>query len=267
MKKIIILLIFLSTQVFAQGFPELRLTGSDTKFKDSTDYLILNKSFMCDSGRVKRDLYIGELGGKIYLDTARNGRVYFNGLSLTVSNSKPFGSFRITNAGSGTLDIANDSGSVHFYTGIGLSTFIWYQSPSTSLMELSSGGLLLSGDYSFPTGSTYQYRYSGGADTVYTDYDSNDKVDCNKQSGTVQTKSLNTAEGSSYAFELDNTLITTTTKILFTFGNCANTAGFPIVIKSVCSSGKCNLTIANGSFSGGAGAFDNYLQLNFLIIN
>jgi len=90
--KLFLLTIFLVMVGFTTTnylIPKFRPFGTSTTFTDSTNYVTLNKGlYIQDSLKVTRDLYVGTTGGKMYLDTNRNGQIYFTGLSMYVSNTK-----------------------------------------------------------------------------------------------------------------------------------------------------------------------------------
>jgi hypothetical protein len=71
--------------------PRFRPFGTSTTFTDSTNYVWLNKSFGCDTMRVRRDLYVGQLGGTIYLDTNKQFRIYGTALDMLIGNFKSKG--------------------------------------------------------------------------------------------------------------------------------------------------------------------------------
>lgn len=94
-------LIIISSIIFAfmvvvgfvyYGDPLFKPFGNSTTFKDSTNYITINKSvYIFDSLKVGKDIYGGVKSGKYYLDTSRSGQIYFTGLSMYLSNTKSKG--------------------------------------------------------------------------------------------------------------------------------------------------------------------------------
>lgn len=85
--------------------PRFRPFGTSTTFTDSTNYVWLNKSFGCDSMRVRRNLYVGELGGTIYLDTNKQFRIYGTALDMLIGNFKTKGGIQFLASESATTPI------------------------------------------------------------------------------------------------------------------------------------------------------------------
>src|SRR3990167_912906 len=114
MKKIIviILLIFVSgitAQEFASKelvkglydfslfpktlIPKFRPFATSSYMADSTNYWTIVGDGLCvyDSVRIGGDLFVGFDGGTIYLDTNRNGSIYYSGYNLNLFNNKTNG--------------------------------------------------------------------------------------------------------------------------------------------------------------------------------
>lgn len=105
-------------------FPRVRIFGTATTFTDSLNYVVLEGKGLrvLDSLIVDKD---GFIRGKLYLDTARQGQIYFIGSSMLLSNTKSKGylyfttnqSFVFQQDISGSLvDIATlDTNGLHLY--------------------------------------------------------------------------------------------------------------------------------------------------------
>lgn len=78
----------------------------------------------------------------------------------------------------------------------------------------------------------------------------------------ITTPTLSTAAGSSYSFTLTNTLITTSSVLLVTYGGGTNTNGKSATISATAGSGTSTVTIYNNNASA---AFNGTISL-FLII-
>lgn len=96
MKKIYTLIIaFTLITGFTIGsyyLPSFKPFGNNTEFLDSSGYVRLNKGFKIkDSLFVEKDGYIA---GALYLDTNRNGKIFYSGAAgneLTIGNYKSGG--------------------------------------------------------------------------------------------------------------------------------------------------------------------------------
>jgi len=208
--------------------PKFRPFGTSTTFTDSTNYVTLNKGFsVLDSVRIAKDLYVGTSGGVLYLDTGRKGQINTLGTILEVHNK-------------------NFNGVMDFIVGGGGPSIAYrWRSVGGSFLEMdSSTGLkLYYGDIQ-TNGGTQQIKLP--SDTV-SDFDGNNAVTVNRQSGFITTKSLTTAGGTAYDITLTNSLITTSSKVhamvIYGGGTCTNLAS--IIHVGVAGSGSCVISVFN----------------------
>lgn len=226
--------------------PRFRPFGTSTSWTDSTNYVVLNKGYrVLDSMRVEKDLFVGTGGGFIYLDTNRL-------INLTVSGNQ----FYITND--------KQEGWTHFEIGNGASAFRFSKTRGENqaiLLDFDTVKFQLKeGDYSV-SGGTQQYKMSG--DTA-SDFDSDDDVILNTQTGVITTKALTTIAGTFYEFILENSLITTTSKIFYSLEFGTNTREADIKRISGLISGKVRFQIKNEE---AIAAFDGTLKIHYFIIN
>jgi len=113
----------------------------------------------------------------------------------------------------------------------------------------------------FQTSSTGQVKLP--SDTA-TDYDSNDNITLNRQSGRIITKSLTTASGSGYDLTLTNSLISANTKVFcsIAYGKGTNT-NFADVIHAFSGAGTTVINIQNISGS----SWNGTIAIDFIIFN
>jgi len=223
--------------------PKNRPFGTSFYWGDSTGYIVFSKGiYMQDSLKVAKDLYIGVKGGKVYLDTARTGQIYFTGLSMYLSNTKTNGYMYFSSHKAFNFE-QDVSGSL-----IDISTL------DTNGYEQKKGNIWL-------TGGTQQIKLP--SDTA-SDYDGNDAITLNRQSGTVTTKSLTTASDGFYTMTLTNSLITTTSKVFLSYCGGTESAGRPTVYRVVSNSGSATIILLNLT---GAGSFNGDVKLNFVVFN
>ena len=263
--KIRIFLIFLSlfllkNAVFAGGnpfeLPELKLSNKtdqrlwigDNWVKDSTNYFVFNQGVLVwDSLRVRRDLYVGSTGGKIYLDTLAKFQIYATGYDLYIVNNKDYGSH-------------------YYYIGDSSSAYYWYKnsgSVSSQLMQLDtmSGLTVTYGDIQL-TGGTQQIKVP--SDTA-SDYDANDDITLNRQSGTLTTKTLTTAGLGTYDLTLYNSLIIATSKVFAIIKDKGTSTGMPIVIRATAgATGESTISIYNAHATT---AFNDAMEISFIVWN
>lgn len=235
------------TDVFGDtAIPKFRPFGTSTTFADSTDYVNLNKGLNIpnDSLKVGKYLIVGGKGGGIYLDTNKAGEILYNGTDLLFRNGKDTSNtdfsiqsesqFRVMNS---ALDTAlfriNSAGESRFYGGIVVGAI-----STTSQLKIPS-------------------------DTA-SDYDANDAITLNRQSGIITTKSLTTATDNFYTFTLTNSLITTTSKVFVSYCGGTESAGRPTVYRVVSNSGSATCILLNLA---GAGSFNGNVKLNFVVFN
>lgn len=258
MNKIILALIFATGSLFAQTgasfkfsdvgswwIPKFKPFGNSTAFTDSTNYVTLNKGFYAfDSIKTDKDLIVN---GAVVLDTNRLGKLYYVGKQLYLVNGK-------TN----NADIVN-------IIGFGGSSYYWDKSRSlgvdTRLMTLDTINGLTLGGYNVQTSSTGQIKLP--SDTA-SDYDANDAITLNRQSGKITTKSLTTASDGFYTLTFTNSLISATTKIFLNWTGGTESAGRPTIYKATCGSGSATIILLNLS---GAGSFNGTVQLDYVIFN
>lgn len=235
----ILLIIMLSGWVYYYGDPIFKPFGTSTAFKDSTDYVTLNKSmYVLDSFKISKDLYVGVKGGKIYLDTNRRGSIEYSGNSLYFKSSKSEGNIVFDN----TLSSTNSG--ISFFLSEGTPSFTIYKyrngQTTTALTYDTLNGLYVQkGD--IYVGSSAQIKLP--SDTV-SDYDANDAVTLNRQVGFVTTKSLTTASGSDYTLTYTNSLITTSSNVIAMVKTNPG-AGAPIVRQCTVGSGSGTVIIRN----------------------
>jgi len=217
--------------------PKFRPFGTSTAFTDSTNYITINKGlYVLDSMKVMKDFYVGTKGGKVYLDTNREGQIYFTGLSMYLGNAK-------------------NKGYMYFTTN---QAFVFMQDISGSLSDIAT---LDTNAFELTGGITQQIKIP--TDTV-SDYDANDVVVLNRQSGRILTKSLTTASGGGQDIALTNSLITTSSKVFTSiiYGYGTNTS-FANVYHVITASGTTTINIHNVSGS----AFNGTIGVDFFIIN
>ena len=262
--KIRIFLIFLSlfllkNAVFAGGnpfeLPELKLSNKtdqrlwigDNWVKDSTNYFVFNQGVLVwDSLRVRRDLYVGSTGGKIYLDTLAKFQIYATGYDLYIVNNKDYGSH-------------------YYYIGDSSSAYYWYKnsgSVSSQLMQLDtmSGLTVTYGDIQL-TGGTQQIKFP--SDTA-SDYHTDDTVRLNKQSGIITSKTITNAAVTDYYLYLHNSLISATSKVFANINDNTSAGGVPVIRQVKTFAGYCLIVIYNASATV---AVNGVLTINFLVIN
>lgn len=245
-KKLLIgLLVLLVVAGFTYyGNPIFKPFGNSTAFKDSTNYMTINKSvYVLDSFKVAKDFYAGVKGGKIYLDTNRGGQVYVVGNSLYISNSKSKGYIYLT-APQGFNFEEDLSGSLLDLTTI-----------DTNGIQVKRGNIYF-------TGGTQQIKIP--SDTA-SDYDNNDIVTLNRQSGNITTKSLTTSNGSYYDLTLVNSLINSNSKIFVSvvYGGGSNTSVPCYPTHTVNYSGSATIGLLNVSGS----SLNGTVKLSYVIFN
>lgn len=262
MNKIILALIFVTGSLFAQTgasfkfgditswwTPKVFMYGNSTYWHDSSNYQTTNKSvYIHDSLKVGKDLYVGVKGGAIYMDTSRNGSIYFDESDFYIKNTKsinPTMNLIIGHNGLSFVPASLNINTVH-------NTLMTVD--STSGITLTYGNVVLSS-------STGQIKLP--SDTA-TDYDANDAVTLNRQSGKITTKSLTTAADGFYTFTLTNSLISATSKIFLNWTGGTESAGRPTIYKATCGSGSATIILLNLT---GAGSFNGTVQLDFVIFN
>ena len=226
------------------GDPIFKPFGTSTTFKDSTNYVTLNKGFRIrDSLVVGKDVYIR---GNWYLDTNRQGQIYFIGNDIEIVNNKGNGAIN--------LWIGEKNSALRIYksrggSGVGLMTL-----DTINGITLSEGDIQLSG-------GTQQIKIP--SDTA-SDYDNNDNITLNRQSGTLTTKSLTTAAGNLYVLTLTNSLISSTSKIFASLNDGTSTQGLTILYQTRPSSGTGSIVIYNAHASQ---AFNGTLKIYYVIFN
>lgn len=270
--KTIILLLFLTVfQTFTQEYsyapispqkeylpfslPELKLKDisdqrlwiGDNTIKDSTNYFVFNQGgLFWDSLRVRRDLYVGELGGTIYLDTNKTGSISYTGYGLYLNNEK-------------------ENGSIYFNIGELNSKFYWYKSSGGAglpIMQLDTiTGLTVTNGNIQLTGGTQQIRFP--SDTA-SDYDANDSMTVNRQSGKLTTKTITPIAGDDQYVWLFNSLITTSSKVFTEIDDNGSGTGTPIIRQVKTYSGVALIVIYNAHASE---AINGILKINFFVIN
>ena len=255
MRKIILSILALTGMLlFSTAFvdyessyiPKIRPFGTSFYWGDSTNYIVFSKGlYLQDSLKVAKDLYVGVQGGTIYLDTNRNMTIGASGLGLNIVNTKSGG---------------------HQYHSIkgASSSYDWYYAPSSSdvlMMNLDTAGLLVSKGNISLAGTTQQIKIP--SDTA-SDYDNNDNITLNRQSGTLTTKSLTTAAGNLYVLTLTNSLISSTSKIFASLNDGTSTQGLTILYQTRPSSGTGSIVIYNAHASQ---AFNGTLKIYYVIFN
>ena len=199
-----------------------------------------------DSVRVRGDLFVGSTSGAIYLDTNREGSLYFGGYSLYLSNTK-------------------ENGSQVYFIGEKNSSFNWYKTiggEGTALMQLdtASGLVVKYGDIQL-TGGTQQIKVP--SDTV-SDYNWDDAVTLNKQSGVITTDTLLTVAGAEYSLTLTNSLIAATSKVFVSMTGNNISSGIPMVWAVVPSAGSAIIYLRNIHASA---TLNSWVKLSFLVLN
>lgn len=91
-------------------------------------------------------------------------------------------------------------------------------------------------------GSTAQIKLP--SDTV-SDYDANDAVTLNRQSGIITTKSLTTAVNAEYSFTLTNSLIVSTSKVFCEIRTGSLSQGTPIIRAANPGTGSATIVFRN----------------------
>lgn len=235
------------TDVFGDtAIPKFRPFGSTTTFSDSTNYVNLNKGFNVpnDSMKVGKYLFVGTKGGGIYLDTNRKGEIIYSGVSLQFFNNK-------------------ENGSMDFWIGEKSSEYYWYKSEGgagTLLMTLDTVNGLSLTNLNVSTSGTGQIKLP--SDTA-SDYDADDAITLNRQSGVITTKSLTTAAQNFYTLTLTNSLISANTKIFAVVRTNAGN-GVPIVTQCPAGSGSGTILVFNAHASS---AFNSAITIAFIIFN
>ena len=221
-----------------------RLWIGDNWVKDSTNYFIMNQGLLVwDSLRVRRDLYVGELGGTIYMDTLRTGKIYFDGLSFLIDNNKA--------AGLITMSVTSTGSFLWYYGTHGAGTELMTLTPTTGLL-LKEGDIQL-------TGGTQQIKVP--SDTA-SDYDANDAITLNRQSGVLTTKALTTAALGNYTLTLTNSLIVATSKVFAIVRT--NTSGIPVISQCAPTTGSCSIIMFNLHASV---ALSSAITISFIVWN
>lgn len=274
MKRIILALLFISGTLFSQTgasfkfgdilswwTPKVFIYGNSTYWHDSTNYQTTNKSvYIYDSLKVGKDLYVGVKGGVIYLDTNRSAKIEYSGNTFKMTSSKSEGGFYFDNTGNTT------NAGFSFVLSEGTPTFGVYKYRNGQLRTMftfdSTLGLTISrGDVQFDGTNNPTGQIKIPSDTV-SDYDANDAVTLNRQSGIVTTKSLTTAADADYTITLTNSLISATTKVIAVINTNAGT-GAPIIRQCASGSGSATIIIRNL----GAGDLNSAISFHFVIFN
>ncbi len=221
------------------------LWGTSTFLGDSTNYVVLNKGLLIyDSLVVGKDIYLGKNGGTLYLDSTRGAYLQIGGYALNLYNTK-------------------DYGSQNYYIGEKNSSYAWYKSSGSSSIQLLQLDTIsgLKSYYNIQTnGGTFQVKFP--SDTA-SDYNSDDAITLNKQTGTLTTKSLSTAGLGTYDLTLTNSLITTTSKVIAIM-NGSLSAGVPIIQFAGSGSGTSTIRIYNAHT---ITALNNTITISFLVCN
>lgn len=242
------------------GDPIFKPFGTSTTFKDSTNYVTLNKGFyLQDSLKVAKDLYVGVKGGVIYLDTNRSAKIEYTGNTFKITNNKSTGGMYFDNTANSTnagfsfvMSEGTPSFSIYKYRNGQLTTALTY--------DTLTGLQVLKGDIQL-SGGTQQIKIP--SDTA-SDYDNNDNITLNRQSGTLTTKSLTTAAGDLYVLTLTNSLISSTSKIFASLNDGTITQGLTILYQTRPSSGTGSIVIYNAHASQ---AFNGTLKIYYVIFN
>ena len=262
MKKLILALLFISGTLFSQTgasfkfgdisswwTPKVFMYGNSTYWHDSTNYQTTNKSvYILDSLKVGKDLYVGVRGGAIYMDTSRGVSLQITGSDLVLDNSKSSGTLTLSSLGYNEYIAI----SKHLFTTT--SGFFEYYDNLGHGFTVNSTGLFLNL-------ATTQIKLP--SDTA-SDYDANDAVTINRQSGVITTKSLTTATDNFYTFTLTNSLISATSKVFLSYCGGTESAGRPMVYRVVSGSGSATCIILNLA---GAGSFNGNIKFNFVVFN
>lgn len=262
MNKIILALIFVTGSLFAQTgasfkfgdmstwwIPKFKPFGTSTTFTDSTNYMTLfgKGLYVFDSIKTDKDLIVK---GAVVLDTNRLGKLQYIGYNIYLNNDKAGGNmtFQLMDAELGS------AGDFTWLFGNYLSGVTAMTLDSTSGLTVSSGNIQLSG-------GTQQIKLP--SDTA-SDYDANDAITLNRQSGVITTKSLTTATDNFYTFTLTNSLISATSKVFLSYCGGTESAGRPMVYRVVSGSGSATCIILNLA---GAGSFNGNIKFNFVVFN
>ena len=235
------------TDVFGEtAIPKVKLYGTSTYWADSTNYQTTNKSvYVHDSLKIGKDLYVGVKGGKVYLDTNRKAVIEYSGNTFKFTNNKNSGGFSFENS-STTMDAG-----FSFILGEGVPAFTIYKyrngQLTTALVYDTLNGLNVQKGNIFLSGGTQEIKLVSDS---ASDYDANDAITLNRQSGNITTKALTTATSSYYDLVLVNSLISTSSKVfvsvIYTGGT--NTSAPCFVTHTVNSAGSTTIGILN--FSG-----------------
>lgn len=230
--------------------PKFRPFGTSTVFADSTNYVTLNKGFYVrDSIKTDLDLIVK---GAVVLDTNRLGKIQYRGNGIYLSNDKVGGNM--------TFQLMDDApGSAGDFTWL----FGNYLTGQTGMTLDSTTGLTVNQGNIQLGGTTQQIKLP--SDTA-SDYDGNDNITLNRQSGKLFTKSLTTGAGGAYDLTLTNSLITANSiiyPIVYYNGGTNTRLAEAIHIASV-TSGSCIITIINRE---GANAFNGTIKIGFIIFN
>ena len=222
-----------------------RLWIGDNWVKDSTNYFVFNQGgLFWDSLRVRRDLYVGQLGGTIYLDTNREASLSYNGYTLLITNNKStLGSIGFTISGASPTFYVTQS------HGVGTELF---KADSANGLTIQRGDIQL-------TGGTQQIKVP--SDTA-SDYDSNDDITLNRQSGVLTTKALTTAALGNYTLTLTNSLIVATSKVFAVVRT--NTSGIPVISQCAPTTGSCSIIMFNLHASV---ALSSAITISFIVWN
>lgn len=242
------------------GDPIFKPFGSTTTLKDSTNYVTVNKSmYVLDSFKISKDLYVGVKGGVIYLDTNRSAKIEYSGNTFKMTTSKSSGGFYFDNGTTSTnsgvsfvLSEGTPSFTIYKYRNGQLTTALTYD--TLNGLDVKKGDIFLSS-------SSNQIKIP--SDTA-SDYDGNDAVTINRQSGVITTKSLTTATDNFYTFTLTNSLISATSKVFLSYCGGTESAGRPMVYRVVSGSGSATCIILNLA---GAGSFNGNIKFNFVVFN
>lgn len=240
--------------------PKFRPFGTSTTFTDSTNYVTLNKSlYVLDSMKVARDLYLGVKGGVLYLDTLRDGKIFYNGTTFTVQNNK-VSTMLLSSIGG--LKLLNNTGTTDkmFFESYGMIDFQDANNAGIVLRN-DNGDTLRLGTGSVSVNQTGQIKLPSDTASNYT---SSDTITINRQSGTITTKSLTTASDDFYTFYLKNSLISSTSKVFLSYCGGTENAGRPMVYRVVSASGLATCIVLNLT---GAGSFNGNIKFNFIVFN
>jgi len=254
MKKLILALLFLSGTLFSQTgasfkfgdvgswwIPKVKLFGNSTTLTDSTNYVTLNKGlYVFDSIKTDRDLIVK---GRVVLDTLRQGLLYYVGPTLTISNSKSIGGMGF-DAPAGFNFTSGDASGIFVYNDL-----------------INGGGFTVDDNGLSINSATDQIKLP--SDTA-TDYDANDAITLNRQSGKITTKSLTTAADDFYTFTLTNSLISATSKIFINYTGGTVSTGRPTLYRATCGSGSATIILLNFDTTD---PLNGTIQLDFVIFN